>query len=303
MLFPRLSDARLVWHLLALLRLRSAAGLGAEKGPAGSSSHLCLAMLLTVAWLASSALGAEPQEIVFKARLDGTEQRYIELLPTSFEAMHAHDVVIALHGHGSDRRQFITDVRGECKGVRDVAARQGMIVVSPDYRATTSWMGPKAEADVVQIIEELKQRYKIGRVFVAGASMGGTAALTFGALHPDLVAGVCSLNGTANLVEYDRFQDAISDSFGGSKIDAPEEYAKRSAELWPERFTMPVAVTTGGKDTVVPAASVLRLVEKLKQADRKVLSIHRPAGGHSTTYEDTCQAMEFMLREAKPFNH
>jgi hypothetical protein len=31
-----------------------------------------------------------------------------------------------------------------------------------------------------------------------------------------------------------------------------------------------------------------------------VLSIHREAGGHSTGYEDTCQAMEFVLREAGP---
>jgi poly(3-hydroxyalkanoate) synthetase len=38
---------------------------------------------------------------------------------------------------------------------------------------------------------------------------------------------------------------------------------------------MPVAFTTGGKDNVVPPQSVLRLAEKLKQAKRKVLSIHR----------------------------
>ena len=68
-----------------------------------------------------------------------------------------------------------------------------MIYVSPDYRAKTSWMGPKAEADVVQIIRDLKKRHRIGRVFITGGSMGGTAALTFAALHPDLVAGVASL--------------------------------------------------------------------------------------------------------------
>ena len=32
--------------------------------------------------------------------------------------------------------------------------------------------------------------------------------------------------------------------------------------------------------------------------NRRVLSIHREAGGHATTREDTCAAMEFMLREA-----
>ena len=258
-----------------------------------------LPLVLTLgSQLVFAATVDEPQDIAFKASIDGTEQRYVELLPPGFDAAASHDVVLAFHGHGSDRWQFINDARGECRGVRDVAARFGLIVVSPDYRGKTSWMGPAAEADVVQIIAELKQRRKIGRVFVAGGSMGGTAVLTFTVLHPDLVAGVCSLNGTANLIEYEKFQDARTSPFGGSKTDVPEEYKKRSAELWPEKFTMPVAFTTGGQDNVVPPQSVLRLVEKLKQAKRKVLAIHRETGGHSTTYEDTCTAMEFMLREA-----
>jgi pimeloyl-ACP methyl ester carboxylesterase len=251
-----------------------------------------------VAFVTGCAFGADPKDIAFKASVDGSEQHYVELMPPDFDAAKPHDILIALHGHGSDRWQFINDARGECKGVRDVTEKFGMIVISPDYRAKTSWMGPKAEADVAQIIGELKQRHQIGRVFAAGGSMGGTAALTFTALHPELIAGVCSLNGTANLVEYEKFQKAQTESFGGSKTQVPDEYRKRSAEFWPEKFTMPVAITTGGKDESVPPQSVLRLVEKLKQAKRKVLSIHSENGGHSTTYEDTVAALEFVLREA-----
>ena len=253
-------------------------------------------------WLLSCAAFAatsdEPQDIAFTAKADGSTQRYVELLPPGFNAAEPHDLLLAFHGHGSDRWQFIRDARGECRGSRDVAARFGMIFVSPDYRAKTSWMGPLAEADTVQLIAELRQRHKVGRVFVLGGSMGGTAVLTFAALHPELVAGVCSLNGTANHVEYDKFQDAIATSFGGTKAQVPEEYKKRSAELWPEKFTMPVAFTTGGKDELVPPQSVLRLAEKLKQAARKTLLLHREAGGHATTYEDTTTALEFVLREA-----
>ena len=129
--------------------------------------------------------------------------------------------------------------------------------------------------------------------------MGGTAVLTFAVLHPDLVAGVCRLNGTANLVEYDQFQEAIRESYAGGKADVPDEYRKRSSELFPERFTMPVAFTTGGRDTLVPPQSVLRLVQSLQQANHVVLSLHRQEGGHETNYEDTCAAMEFMLQHAK----
>ncbi len=146
--------------------------------------------LLSIVLLAATAWAAEPQDIVFRASADGSEQRYVELMPPGFDATKTHDLVLALHGHGSDRWQFIKDSRGECRGVREVAAKFGLIVVSPDYRVKTSWMGPKAEADVVQIIAELKQRHKVGRVFVAGGSMGGTAALSFTALHPELLAAL-----------------------------------------------------------------------------------------------------------------
>ncbi|MBL9177350.1 MAG: alpha/beta fold hydrolase [Verrucomicrobiaceae bacterium] len=236
------------------------------------------------------AIGAEPADIAFKSRLDGSDQRYVELLPPGFDAEKSHDALIALHGHSSDRWQFIKDQRGECRGLRDVAAKHGMIFISPDYRAKTSWMGPKAEVDVVQIITEVRKRHRIGRVFIAGGSMGGTSALIFAALHPELIAGVCSLNGTANMVEFAGFKDVIDASYGSAV-----ERRKRSAELHVERLAMPVAITTGGKDAIVPPDSALRLVEKLKKAGREVLGIHRENGGHASTYEDTCAAMEFVL--------
>lgn len=243
-----------------------------------------------------------PEDIAFQAECDQTEQRFVQLLSGDFQSAQTHDVLIALHGHGSDRWQFVRDARDECRAARDVAAKHRMIYVSPDYRAKTSWMGPKAEADLVQIIRDLKKRHRIGRVFVTGGSMGGTAALTFAALHPDLIAGVASMNGTANLLEYANFQDAISASFGGTKIAIPDEYKKRSAEYWPERFTMPVGITTGGQDTLVPPHSVERLAGVLKQLDRQVLLIRRDSTGHQTNYTDGVAILEFVIQQAKPLD-
>ncbi len=248
--------------------------------------------------LPAEAPEPDVKDIVFTATCDGSEQKYVQVFPPDFEPAKPVDVLIALHGHGSDRWQFVRQDRPECQAVRDVARSHGMILVAPDYRAKTSWMGPKAEADLAQIIGELKQRFKVRRVFLSGASMGGASSLTFAALHPELIAGVAAMNGTANHVEYDRFQDAISESFGGSKAEIPEEFQKRSAELWPDRLTMPVAVTTGGQDKSVPPQSVLRLAEKLNKSGRRVLSIHRETGGHSTTYDDAVAAVEFILAEA-----
>ena len=234
-------------------------------------------------------------DVPFVAECDGTTQRYVLMTPAAFEETAAHDVLIALHGHGSDRWQFVKDARDECRAVRDVAAKRGMLFVSPDYRAKTSWMGPKAEADVVQIIRELKQRYRVGKMFLCGGSMGGAGSLTFAVRHPDLVDGVASMNGLANHLEYENFRDAIVESFGGTKAEIPLEYKNRSAEYWPERLMMPVGLTAGGRDESVPPDSVLRLARVLKTLGRPVLLVYRDAGGHATNYEDAVAILEFVI--------
>ena len=262
--------------------------------------NLLLAALL-VGFVRPDRAGAQdsirPIDVVFTSELDQSEQRYVVVLPPLFQGDVPHDLMIALHGHGSDRWQFVQDGRPECKGARDAAADRHMILVSPDYRAKTSWMGPAAEADLLQILDDLHGRYRLRDVVISGGSMGGTSALAFAAMHPGCVDGVVALNGTANMLEYPNFGEAIAESYGGAKDEKSEIYRQRSAELFPEHLTMPVAATTGGKDTLVPPDSVLRLVEVLKKQTSPALSIHRPEGGHDTNYEDTRAAFRFVFEK------
>jgi len=254
---------------------------------------------MAVLGLNGLAQGKEPVDVAFIANCDQTEQRYVVIEPDDSGKPPERDLLIALHGHGSDRWQFINNPRDECRAARDFAASAGMIFLSPDYRAKTSWMGPKAEADLLQIISECRQKYSINRVFVCGGSMGGSSALTFAVLHPGLVQGVAAMNPMANHLEYDRFQEAISESYGGSKTAIPSEYKARSAEYWPERLTMPVGITTGGKDDIVPPDSAMRLAGILKTLQRPILLIHRPDGGHETNYEDAMQILKHLLSSDK----
>lgn len=236
-----------------------------------------------------------PRERTFKAANDGSEQAYMELLPAGFQGDEPHDLIFGLHGHGSTRKQFAEDRRPECAAFREFAGRHGMIAITPDYRGTTSWMGPQAEEDMVQLIGDLRRAYRVRRVFLAGGSMGGSAALTFAALHPDLVDGVTAMNPLANHVEYERFQDFIAKSFGGDKEQAPLEYRRRSAEFSAARLTMPVAITVGGQDDIVPPDSARRLAAALEKLGHPVLLIDRPDGGHATSKQDALAALEFML--------
>ncbi|MES2792223.1 MAG: alpha/beta fold hydrolase [Planctomycetota bacterium] len=264
------------------------------------TGRLCLFVCLTLVSAVSANEAIKESDVSFVAAVDGTEQRYILQEPANFKADAQHDILIALHGHGSDRWQFAKHPLAEGQAARNIAAKYSMLYVSPDYRAKTSWMGPKAEADVVQIIGDLKKKFRVGRVFICGGSMGGTSALTFAALHPELIDGVAAMNGTANLLEYGNFQEAISESYGGPKKSIPDEYKKRSSEYWPERLVMPVAIATGGLDTLVPPDSCRRLAAILKLLERDVLIIHRDQGGHSTNLEDSTAILEFMMQKAKP---
>jgi len=239
----------------------------------------------------------EPVDVTFTARCDGSEQKYVLMLPALFDRNEPATLMVALHGHGSDRWQFIRDRRDECRALRYAASSGIMIFVAPDYRAKTSWMGPKAEADLLQILDELQKEYRIRHTLLCGGSMGASAALTFAALHPDRVDGVVALNGTANHVEYEGFQDAIAASFGGGKTEVPDEYRRRSAELQSDRLTMPIAATVGGRDTSVPPDSVRRLVAKLQEEGKPALLIDRPERGHSTNHADTMAAVHFVTEQ------
>jgi poly(3-hydroxybutyrate) depolymerase len=63
----------------------------------------------------------EPADIVFQAEHDGSEQRYVLLKPKEYDPKKRYHLLLALHGHGSDRWQFVRDNRGECRAARDAA--------------------------------------------------------------------------------------------------------------------------------------------------------------------------------------
>ena len=248
------------------------------------------------ATLAITAAGAAvTNDVAFSASYDGSVQRYVLILPDGFDPAQSNDVLVCLHGHGSDRWQYVNTVRGETSAARDIARQHGMLFVSPDYRAMTSWMGPAAEADMLQIVGDLRQHYKVKRMIFSGGSMGASSALTFTALHPELVDGVVALNGLADHVSYTNFQSYIAASFGGTKTEVPEEYHTRSAAFFPERFTMPLAITAGGLDTVIPPESVMHLAQAVQTNNPRVRIDFDAMRGHATDYAASLAAYQFVV--------
>ncbi|MBI5831065.1 MAG: alpha/beta hydrolase, partial [Armatimonadetes bacterium] len=76
-------------------------------------------LLLTLPTLLVAAGLAEPRELTFTAATDGSTQRYVELMPADYDPAQTRDLLLAFHGHGSDRWQYVREERGECRGARD----------------------------------------------------------------------------------------------------------------------------------------------------------------------------------------
>jgi len=239
---------------------------------------------------------AQWQEVSFVAKCDGTEQLYTKLLPENFNPNQSYDLVMVFHGMGGDRWQLfnLQDVEQQCRAMMDVIIENQLIVVSPDYRID-QWMGPDGEADTLQILVDIKRQYRINKVFLAGGSMGGSSVLTLTVRYPYLFDGVMSMNGTANHLEFENYQDCVQKGFGGTKAQIPLEYKNRSAEYWPERIIMPIGLSVGGQDGAVPPQSVTRLANVLKKMNRKVLFIYREEMGHGTLYDDARAIFEFAI--------
>lgn len=258
----------------------------------------CIVLACSIALDVTSAIaGACVEEREFRASYDGSVERFCTIGPNCTNA--TVDVLFALHGHGSDRRQFVDQERGECKAARDVASERGMLYVSPDYRAKTSWMGPAAESDMLDLVMAFKKDHPDGRVFLCGGSMGGTGALTFAARHPELVSGVVAFNPLADHLSYTNFQEAIETSFGVRKADCPDVFRDRSALYHARAFTMPISVTVGGKDETVPPESARRLVTEISKSRPELVYFDEsPARGHETDYVASRRALEEMFRRA-----
>ena len=137
----------------------------------------CLILLLPFVGTTGFVVADEPQFLPpvdrsFTSKVDGSDQKYVMLRPRRLPSGKPCDILIALHGHGSDRWQFIRADRPECAEMRRCAVAAGVLFVSPDYRGKTSWMSPAAEQDLLQLIQILKTEFHARRVIVGGGSMG-----------------------------------------------------------------------------------------------------------------------------------
>lgn len=124
-------------------------------------------------------------------------------LPRDIDPKQPPDLLLMLHGTGSDHRWSFWNYRDERFRKRD-------IVVSPDGLTPGAddtfnfRQGPKDGDHIAELIIDFKHRFPIGRVYLYGHSQGAFFCYWFAGEHPELVDGIVAHAGNVLDVKHSK---------------------------------------------------------------------------------------------------
>jgi pimeloyl-ACP methyl ester carboxylesterase len=254
---------------------------------------LVVLLVITVATLAPAAPLPPPRRETFACTLDGSLWPYL----VQDSPGPAQGLLINLHGHYADETQMMTEGTYEDAfgKLRRECLRRNWVYVCTWYGGN-SWMGPVAEAGMVDLIGVLKQHWPGVPVYLQGGSMGGSSALVFATRQPQLLRGVIARCPAGDIEAYydwalaraeanptlRNITYAIRIHYTTDGHDLRQELQARSALRNAERLTMPVSLCHGAADALIPADWTRALAEKLRALGRKVQYEEIPGGDHDS---------------------
>jgi dipeptidyl aminopeptidase/acylaminoacyl peptidase len=259
------------------------------------------AMLTVRESAAAPPLPADVIRLDYTSRVDGVRDWALARPPATGGAW-----VVVLHGHGSHGDQLYTraDITEHWLGPLWGA---GLGLLTPNLR-DNAWMSPPAVDDLHDLVGWTRRRFKVGRFLFLSGSMGGTGNLIYAALHPEDCAAVAALGATTDLTAHHdwcmgfaggiqrQVGEAIEKAYGGPPAAAPERYRRHSPLFHADRLTMPIFLSHGESDALMPVDGIRQLAAQLK--DRPdVVYLEIPHGNHDSPLF-TRTAMEWLLRQA-----
>ncbi len=173
-------------------------------------------------------------------------------------------------------------------------------------------MGPSAATQLHQLLNFLRQTHGVRKIVLVGGSMGGTSALIFACLFPQEVAGVLTLCPATDLSSYwhwcqahadklpvlEQIHQAITAAYGGTPVTHPAVYHAHSALENADRLTMPIAISHGDADQIIPVEQSRRLIGRL-QAHPALRYQEIPGGGHDDPLITFPVALQWLLQSLR----
>ncbi len=244
-----------------------------------------------------NAIAPGLREGAFASPYDGEPETFLELDFRTGEPTPL--LVIYLHGAASTQEQGMTAgiYHGAFEEWGATLAERGAVYLCPHYRGG-SWLGPAAEAALVELLRLAREHYRPQRVILAGGSMGGTSALIFGALHPGTVDGIYALCPASDpAVMYPAFPEQFERSYGGNPQTAEAEFIRRTSRRYPAQLAaQPLYLVHGDADTVIPVTESRALLPLLNAQGARYRYIELPGGDHNAPINHPLkEALAFLL--------
>lgn len=164
----------------------------------------------------------------------GKKRTYYLYVPEIINEVKAAPLLMTLHGSGRDGKSQIEQWK-------ELAKKEGFIVVAPDAINSMAWQMPLDGPDFLfNLIESLKKKYSINerRIYLFGHSAGANFGLLMGLLESEYFAATAVHAGA---IQKDSHQFI--------------ERAKRK---------IPIAIFVGDRDTFFPVALIIETKDALK---------------------------------------
>lgn len=228
-----------------------------------------------------SAYPADTLRIRYRSAVDGAED-WALFLPGD----PRQNTIVYLHGSFAFADQIFTrkDIRAFWL-TRIQAGRHPLLSVN---LRGTAYMSPAATADLTALLDYGRDTFGCRRLVLLGGSGGASSAMAYAVLHPENIDGVIAM-GMCDLIsrlEFARRSDnpllqklahTVFDAYGATPEEKPELYHARSVLLHANRLTMPVILTMGENDTLIPVAETRKIAAAMR--GRPNFVYHEVPGG------------------------
>jgi dienelactone hydrolase len=190
---------------------------------------------------------------------------YRVYVPTKYDGSRAYPLIVALHGVTRTEDWFFDSNN---RAFAPLAEQHGYIVASPfGYRtdggygwgvgdppadATARQLQERSEADVMQVLQLVKEQFKIdpNRIYLVGHSMGAIGMWKLAARYPDLWAAIAPIAGNGQPATLERIKH------------------------------IPAIVVHGDADNTVSVQGSRTMVARAKELGIEVTYIEVPGGTH-----------------------
>ena len=170
-------------------------------------------------------------------------------------------------------------------------------------------MSPAATADLTDLLRYCQDELGCQRFVLLGGSGGASSAMAYAVLHPEKIHGVIAMGMCDILARLDfarqsdnpvlqKLATTVFAAYGGTPEEKPELYQARSVLAHTDRLTMPVILTMGENDQLIPVAETRKIAAAMKGKSNFVYH-EIPQGGHDSALWVDIDLETLQIRKAK----